>query len=509
MNGTRGVGRGIAVLAALLVLAASCTGGDQPATFHPQLAWGSCPSDVEVQYLSRHRCGWLTVLQDRAEPEGSTIRLFVVETWPVGVAPLPGLGSGFGDDLGNGYGYGDKAAGATRLRRAGVSMELRGTGHSQPSLACPEVDTLDGREADALTGDPSLLNDFLAAVRACRERLAAQGVDAADYDLRNVAYDMEDLRVALGLDQWASLNSYGSSSRYLFEYLREFPDRVRLAYFDSPQFPQADEITAGVEATRHVLHALFQACAANAGCAKAYPSLSKLWTRTLDRLDRHPLRGSATVDAGALLRATRSALGGDGPNQAGLNLTSLPETIAAIADGQITPELAAAVGGGPIYCAGYRPTCVGAGAEGFSLGAYLTVLCRDEAPFIDRAALSAAVDGDPGFKDVFEGDPYLAACSVWDVPPAPAAVHEPVRTDVPLLMFLGQFDSFSPVSEARNVAATLPSAWVVEVPGQTHNAIGFSDCPIGIRNAWVFDPTEPPADTSCLRSLGESFSRVP
>jgi hypothetical protein len=44
------------------------------------------------------------------------------------------------------------------------------------------------------------------------------------------------------------------------------------------------------------------------------------------------------------------------------------------------------------------------------------------------------------------------------------------------------------------------------VPAQTHNVIGFADCAITIRNAWVDQPDAPPADTSCLATLTISFS---
>jgi pimeloyl-ACP methyl ester carboxylesterase len=507
---TRAWGRRVAAVAAVLLLAAACTmtRPSRPA-FHPQLAWAPCPSDVEIQFLSQHRCGWLTVLQDRAKPTGRTIRLLVVQTWPVGVAPLAGIGIGFGTNLGDGYSHGSAPAGATRLRRINVALELRGTGHAEPSLACPEVSALDGRKAGGRSGDASLLHQFVSAVKACRDRLVGEGVDPARYDLESVARDTEDLRMALGVDRWAFANSYGTSSRYLFQYLRAFPGRVRAAYLDSPQFPQVDEVTAGVTGTRQALKQLFAACAADKACATAYPDLAGLWARAVQRLQRQPLQGAVTVDAATLLRASRFALGGDGPDQSGLNLTQLPATIAAAAQGRVSGPLAAALADSPLHCPGYRPLCLGVGDEGFSLGAYLTVLCRDQAPFIDRAALSTAVGDDPAFQQLVEDHPYLAACTVWGVAPADPVVARPPTTEVPLLLLVGQFDSYSSATEARQVAAMLPKAWVVQVPGSTHNALGFSDCPIGIRNAWVQHPTAPPQNTNCLHKLRVSFATTP
>jgi pimeloyl-ACP methyl ester carboxylesterase len=499
---TRKIG---AALVALGIAAASCTGGGaaQP-MFRASLRWDTCPSDIEIQYFSRHRCGWLTTLQDRSAPDGMTVRLLVVETWPVGETPLPGFNSGFAGDLGNGYGYGSTAAGSTRTGHRGFSLELRGTGHAEPSLACPEVDALDARGVHALTGDTSLLSDFLAAVTACHDRLTANGVDPADYDVNNMVQDMEDLRVALAIDRWDFLSSYGTDSRYLFEYLRRFPERVGAIWMDSPQFPQLDEVSAGINGTRYALDRLFTACTSDPRCAKAYPDLQGLWERALARLQRRPLHGSVTVDAGKLLRVARFTLGGNGPE----NLSRLPAMIAAAADGQLDPQLATIVSNDPLFCSGYRPSCSATDSPsfspGFSLGVYLTVFCRDEVPFIDETSIARAAGGDPVYEAVFVDDPYLAACKDWSVPPADPRVHQPVRTDVPALLLSGQFDSFSPPPVAKEAVKGYGTAWALAVPGQTHNTLGFTECPITIRNQWIRNPMSPPDDT-CLKDMGIVF----
>jgi hypothetical protein len=61
---------------------------------------------------------------------------------------------------------------------------------------------------------------------------------------------------------------------------------------------------------------------------------------------------------------------------------------------------------------------------------------------------------------------------------------------------------------AMEATKTSSDAWVLEIPGQTHNAMGFSDCPIGIRNEWIRDPASPPPHTSCLKDM-RVFFQVP
>jgi pimeloyl-ACP methyl ester carboxylesterase len=498
--------RAVTVACAGLLLLAACTGSESvEPVFRPSIEWVECPSDVEIQMLTRHRCGYLTVLQDRSEPGGARARLFLTEVYPAGsTPPASHVGSGFESDLGRVTGLGDTGAGATRVNSIVYSLSGRGLGLSEPSLACPEVDEVDAQVAAAPSGDPEVLAEFTDAVGACGARLESEGVDLADFRAEVVAADMDDLRVALGIDRWYFLNSYGTNARYLFEYLRAFPDHVRAAWMDSPQFPQVDEISGGVSGTRYALDELFRACERVTACARAYPGLEAMWKSALDRLARTPLEGSVRDPAGArldvsvddatLLRAARSALGGDGT----ADLSHLPAIIAAAARGRLTDELAEIVVRGTTFCAGYHPLC--APSEEFSLGNYLSVLCGDEAPFIEPATVSTAAAGDPSYEQVFVDHPFLAACDAWGVPSSGPTVHEPVSTDVPLLILPGQFDSFSPPPVATTASETFSTAWVVEVPWQTHNTLGFSDCPIEIRNAWIIEPTSPPG-TACLKDM--------
>jgi pimeloyl-ACP methyl ester carboxylesterase len=299
-------------------------------------------------------------------------------------------------------------------------------------------------------------------------------------------------------------------SRATFEYLRAYPDRAQAAHIDSPWFPDVDDLTGGINGTRAALAELFTACAADTACDDAFPDLERTWQQALDKLGDTPLHGTfetatddtidVVVDAPKLMRAARFALGGDGPTNAG----QLPATIAAAAAGEATPWLLATIAQDPIFCAGYRPFCIG--QDGFSLGVYLTEFCRDQAPFIDDDTLNAAADGDPVYEAVFVHSPYRQACEVWDVPAADPAVARPVDTDVPLLMLPGQFDSFSPPLVAEAQTARLPMAWTIGVPGQTHNTLGFAECAITARNQWARDPTTPPDEDACRTAPPLDFS---
>lgn len=497
---------------AVIAFLGACSSGEGKA-FEPLLVWGACPADVEVTFISRHECGMLTVLENRAKPNGKTIDLLVVKVWPVGVDDPPAeFGTGFGGDIGDPFSLsGGIATGATRWGNIVVQMESRGAGpHSAPSLRCIEADGLAVRAASVETGDPGLEAAFVDAVGACATRLRAAGYDPAAYGVAETAADVEDLRVAVGLDRWAGIGSQGTTSRVVFEYLRTHPDRTSTAVTDSPWFPDVDDLTGGVIGTRAALDALFAACSADQVCAAAYPDLERTWQSALDHLSDRPIRATyvrtdgstmdVVIDAPKLLRIARFAFGGDGPT----NLTGLPATIAAAADGRAAPWLVETLAKDQTFCVGYRPFCTG--QDGFSLGSFLTAFCGDQAGLIHDEELTALIGGDPVYEEVFAASPYRKACEAWGVPPGDPAIAQAVNTDVPLLMLSGQFDSFSPPSLAARVAERLPTAWSFTVPAQTHNVLGYSQCVIDIRNKWRRQPTSPPEVDGCASTPPLTFA---
>ncbi len=81
------------------------------------------------------------------------------------------------------------------------------------------------------------------------------------------------------------------------------------------------------------------------------------------------------------------------------------------------------------------------------------------------------------------------------------SVTEPVVSDIPTLVYLGQLDTQTPVSWGREVAKGLSDATVVEWANQGHIAATHDDksCAGDIAAAFLDDPSTPP-DLSCAAS---------
>lgn len=470
---------------AVLILVSACTGGRaSPPTFRPTVAAAACPADVKVVVPGPHSCGHLTVLEDRTRPNGPTIRLFYLRVQPAGGTPEPEPIAAVGEELAQSPSY-DTGIAETSNREL-ILLDQRGTGHSKPSLACPEVDAVAGELVAGPLSSETVRDRFRGAIAACRTRLTAGGVHPEAYTLAAAAEDLEELRRALGVPSW-NLISWGSASRLLLEYARRHPRPIRALVLGSPQLPQRDPISEAAGDLDDAFQALAETCRASKECAGDYPDLPRALSQAVTALERSPVsavvRGNkVVVDGAALLRVVRSLVSSHDPEAVG----QVPRIVYRALDGDIR-AVAAALAADPGMCIGYLPRCDGQP----SLGSYLSFTCPD-AP--TAPAVPDAYDAAFG-----AADPYLEACRAWHVgaaghPPAPAT------TDVPSLVLRGQYDAFSPIDLVRQINTAMPRAQVVLVPRFGHDVFGV-DCLRDARNRWLLHPQGHLVSSDCLKTI--------
>jgi pimeloyl-ACP methyl ester carboxylesterase len=503
------------LLAGTLVATASTGGARAEGPFTPTLETVQCPSGVVAAEGNAITCGYLTVLENRANPSGRTIRLFVVRAEPLEgkLPPDPMLQIGSvpaGRDLGWAARSGEVGAIAGRVN---FVMELRGVGYSEPNLSCPEIERLNAPSTGITLGTPELEPAFLQAVQACHDRLAASGIDLASYNLAEMAADAEDLRIALGIDRW-NLITYGTTSSIAFEIMRRYPEHVRTVSFDSPMAPQVDRFTQAVIGTDWAFGQVVRACKGRPACHEAFPHLRAAWREALRGLDAHPsevldedLR--IVVDDATAVRQLRNdlALGGHFSCVVVCDVQTFPLAIYDLKDhGWVNGEPAGRLvdwSGVPPFYVGYdiqwwpSPPAFLPAAELSQVVSY-SYLCHDEVPFIDQAALAGAAGNRPWYIEAYVQSPYPEICERWNVGQASTDAHKPLTSDIPTLMLVGWFDPFSPLPLLKDAAAGLSNSSIVKV-AEGRNVLD-SDCTIGIRNAFVDHPGSPP-DTRCVGDL--------
>jgi pimeloyl-ACP methyl ester carboxylesterase len=463
-------------LAALVALA----GCGAPGPDHGSLALGEC----RLPKLSvAARCGTLSVPEDRAQPSGRRIDIFVA-VLPANTAsprrdPFVILAGGPGQAASRLAPFASRLAEIRRTRDI-VLIDQRGTGRSSP-LACEALAPRDD-PLEALATDPAPM------ARECLAELATKGIDPTRYTTRAWIDDLEAVRQAQG---YAKLNLWGGSygSRVALEYLRAYPSHVRSVILDGVAPPDLRTPLDIWPTRERAIDAVLAACEASSACRRAHPDLGA----TLARIARDLGEGGRVVSVpdprtGASLEITLTQdafFAGLLPLTYVPELASLlPEVIERAAMGDYGPLVASArLVGGEI-------------SEQTNAALHYSVVCNEDAPRIragDRRVLA-----DLRMRSL--ADKVLAVCDVWPRGlPAPASA-EPVASDVPVLILSGALDPVTPPAYGEKVAATLPNSRHIVAGGYGH-IVSPHGCAPRLLAAFVADAAFDRLPASCVRHL--------
>lgn len=162
-----------------------------------------------------------------------------------------------------------------RRTRAVLVYDPRGTGLSQPSLDCPELDAGPIRR---ISPPPSLADslalDRVAAI-ACFDRLRRSGQAPERLTTALLAQDLGGLIERLGFDRVALLG-FSHGARVALRFAGALPDRVDRLILDSPDWPSPAGPQAGVAAAQAAFDRLIALCAEDGGCPDPDAALSTL-----------------------------------------------------------------------------------------------------------------------------------------------------------------------------------------------------------------------------------------
>jgi pimeloyl-ACP methyl ester carboxylesterase len=435
-------------------------------------------------------CFWLEVPERRDVADARTIRLWVAvihnDGPHAGPTPVFELRGGPGLPMSTGWVDGTSVLDG-RDSRTIVIVDQRGTGRSEPRLACPEF-----ANAIPVTAPyKRRLADHRQHATACRQRLEYHGVDLDGYDTVENAADFVDLRRALGLDQ-VVLRGRSYGARLAKEIYRQDPDGVAGLLLDSPA-PTAPFF--GPEATiarsEDAVDRLAAACAAQPTCAATGPFEENHAAATA-RLDQQPYTGpGGVIDGGvsawgAIMVMRRSEL-----------IPALPGAAAAIAAGDYSSldALAAA----PMFAPSADPR----DDEALAMGP--VVMCADEGTARTAADRAAKTSPGPWEDLVLRFTVDTADCDIWGVTPVDGGRLADPHGDVPVLVTSGALDPTTPPGVADEVRRQFPNTTVVTVPAGGHVVASYDDCVRSITLAFTANPTAP-LDTTCTAHLPAPFA---
>ena len=447
-------------------------------------------------------CGVMTVPENRSDPHSPTIRIGVAEVRSASPHPpsdpIVYLTGGPG---------GSAIVTAVKQISEGLNrdrdvifVDQRGEYHSDPALSCPEIDRFGITQTGLSVLAPSTGTQDLAAVRACRARLAGQGDDLSAFSTTENAEDIADLRAAMGIAQW---NVYGVSygTDLALQLLRLNPQGIRSVVLDSLVPPQVNLINQFWSSAAQGYAALFTACTQQVACARAYPDLAGQFTAAVNRLAGHPL--SVAVPSTATQPARTVVV--DGYTLANLvvvqslsagTFAGLPQMIHDVATGDGRSAAAALI-------ADVTSAPPGIVAYGLSFG----VFCREGTAFTDQATeLAAARAALPGFPTsvltlVPQATRIIPECGIWNAGRADPATLTPTHSNVPTLLLTGTLDAVTPPSQAYLAASTLTHSTVVPLTGYGHDTFDASPCARSLTVGFFDTPIHP--DVSCAATLAE------
>jgi pimeloyl-ACP methyl ester carboxylesterase len=380
-----------------------------------------------------------------------------------------------------------------------VVFDQRGAGLSEPRMDCPELAAAAYRVyAEPMT--PAAADQvWAAAAGQCHRRLLAAGIDLDGYSTATAAADVRRLIEGLGYRAPVLLaSSYGT--RVALRLAAEPDAEIGAMVLDSVDPPDAPEYVDGAPAAARAIGRLFQQCADEPPCRRAFPDLAGDFATLVRQAEATPLRLElpdprggrldAALDDGKLIETLFSAF------YDRRRIAELPAIIAALARGDSKPLEPLAREALDAY--------VGAGV---SHGLYLAIECRDEFPFAPRAAVEQAAAATPLFRNFALSTLTLAACPAWPVAAA-AGAHQPAASAVPILMLSGELDPVTPPQWATQAARRLPHAYHVVFPAAGHGVLSASGCSSRIVARFLADPTKRPYD-DCLLALQPPRFKVP
>jgi len=440
------------------------------------------------------RCGSLAVLEDRARGRGRTIALNVVVIPARGArrAPDPVFviagGPGQGAATPPVAPYVARELAAVNETRDLVLVDQRGTGRSN-SLAC---DLGTGVRA-ALSGGPlAPENGFrLAECRRALERRA----DLRLYTTPLAMDDLDEVRAALGYDR---INLFGASygSRAALVYMRQHPERVRSVVLRAVA-PMGYNIPVdGAISAQQALDRLLADCAAEAGCAAAYPRLGDALRDVPARLGAAPV--PVQVPDGAAKELVDVRITGDlFAAMVYVVLLSaeysrqLPFIVHRAHAGDFTPFVRFAV---PVSQASYGLV---------SWGMYLSVVCAEDVPRITPERMAAV-------KGTFLAAAVPAivrACADWPRGALPSGYHDPVASAAPTLLLSGELDPANAPRWGEEALRYLPNGRHVVLPGTAHGP-SFPGCAGALVAQFIDAGSAAALDPGCVQAL-QALRRPP
>ncbi|HYK89294.1 MAG TPA: alpha/beta fold hydrolase [Acidobacteriota bacterium] len=364
-----------------------------------------------------------------------------------------------------------------------VLFEQRGTRFAEPALMCPEIQSArrTGWET-RLNGDPDP-RVVAEALTGCAGKLKGEGVDLAAYTTKESAADIADLRRLLGIRSW---NLYGASysTKLMLTVLRDHPEGVRSAILDSVLPLEANWDEDGSANILEALEKIFAVCQEDEALRAQFPNLRERFFRFLAEANRRPIEIS-----------TKNPIDGT-PFELKLDGAGIMNCIyAGLEDNSAIPDLPliidSACRGEIDRLAPLAQNYLGS-PLGTALGMRLSVWCNEEYPFEKPEKIRKPAGLPPELASFVQSAVPLEALQSWPQGHPDPVENKPVRSGIPILIAVGEFDPDTPPKWAREAASFLSKSYLIEFRGYTHVPLYGHPEAARIMREFLDDPSRTP-----------------
>ena len=363
-----------------------------------------------------------------------------------------------------------------RRERDILLLDQRGTGASATMDCTVEDEIVEGQFNDEQT---------LEFTRACLEQLQ---YDPRFFTTSVAVTDLEALRIALG---YPTLNLLGTSygTRVAQHYSRRYPAATRSMVLDGvvpPQLPLGPEIAT--EAQR-AINDIFERCAADLDCNERFPELDLDFESIRAQLQSAPV--SVTLADPVTGRPASLDFGRD---ELAASVRLLAYQAYSIALLPLLIHEAASDNYAPL-AAQYQLT-VSSLADSQSLGMHNAVMCTEDLPFVDRESIDFGALRET-YIGAFQLEALETICSIWPQGPLDDGFHQPLASDIPVLLLSGSADPITPPRYAELAAVDMRNARHLVGAQQGHGQIA-AGCMPGIIAEFVTSADPVDLDVSCM-----------
>lgn len=448
-------------------------------------------------------CGYLTVPEDRANPDGPTMRLHVAIFTSISDDPLP-----------DPVLYIPDGPGGTRTplmqqrvtqdyavfleQRDFIVMDLRGSGYSEPELDCRAFDRLVLGTIEDHLSTAEVVAQQVEALDSCYQEHQAAGVNFTAYTSAENAADLRDLRLALGYEAW-NVHSIGYGTRVALDLMRLDAEGLRSVTLDSPVAPQADVVGNSILAAQRGFQIILDRCEADALCGVGYPDLAGRVYSMVESLNETP----ATLPIAHPFTQQPYAMALDG--------NRMMETL--LIGGGVTPNLQ------------FMPLVMDSASFGnygfvkllvdqsLLLTTYTSevtefvTLCLESPP--NAASIEANLEQTRAeIRDYLSIYPSVAleVCQRWGLPPLNLPEPTVIEADIPTLILTGEYDGATLPDDADAVAALVPNAYRYDYLGVAHSVLaGLDLCPLVTVVGFLANPSVDPNPDCYATQDGVTF----